>query len=351
MPDDSLWKWLLNRGSQRLARILGRGKPVQVESSRLETLPNEPTNKIIAARNEKTVFEEPKHARTKNLIYAEAAVKHVEEKLFLGSTNRPIDALHGGTFSDKLGNSEVRGNLLGKFKADVAKNQPLGLSADAAVLWQADQAEAFGMGNCGEQATVAFKYLLHHTDAKEASILAVGDNHHLLVIGASRSELQSAQSRRGAFRLDEAPQLPEQTVFCDPWYHEWFPASEWPNRIRSVLRETQSAEVSASANMDDEEREMFERAGISIEIPQYSEDWREINVWIVASRQENTITDYHDYLHRHPDIVVPQRTSRAALVENANTLADSLSASAAESAVKSNQRVYDERRHSRDMCR
>lgn len=301
----------------------------------------------------KQSFEELRHTRTKNLIYAEAAVKYVEDKLFLGSTNRPIDAVHGGALSGKLGDSEIRESLLSQFRADSARNQQLGMSAGAAALWQADQAEAVGMGNCGEQAHVAFKYLLHHTDAKEVSILAVGDNHHLLVIGANPSELQSAQSRRGTFRLDEAPQLPEQTVFCDPWYHEWFPASEWPNKIRSILRETQSAEVAASvsASMDDEEREMFERAGISIEIRTYSDDWREIGVWNDASRQEDTIADYQEYLHRHPEAVVPQRTSRAALVENAETRADSLNASAAESAVKSNQRVYDERPPSRDMCR
>ena len=88
MPDDSLWKRLISGGGQRVSRILGRRKPVPIESSHLETLPNEPAHKIIAAGNEKTAFGEPWHARMKNLIYAEAAVKHVEEKLFLGSTNR-----------------------------------------------------------------------------------------------------------------------------------------------------------------------------------------------------------------------------------------------------------------------
>ena len=187
----------------------------------------------------------------------------------MGSGNRPIDAVHGGAFSDKLGNNEVRASLINQLRDHSVKNRPPGLSADTAVLWEADQVERFGMGNCGEQARVAFKYLLHHTDAKEVSLRSVGDNHVLLAIGASPAELGSAQSGRGTFRLDEAPKLPEQTVFCDPWYHEWFPASEWPNKIRSILRETQSAEVSASASasMDDEERAILERPSSAIDGP------------------------------------------------------------------------------------
>jgi hypothetical protein len=300
----------------------------------------------LKSENEKSVFEELRHARTKNLFYAEAAVKYVEEKFPLGSTNRPIDEVHGRALSSKLGDSDVRQRLIHQFR-EVTDNPPSELSKGAALLWEADHHEAHGMGNCGEQTAVAFKYLLHHTDAKEVSVLSVGDDHVLLAIGASPSELKKAQSRRGTFRLDEPPQLPEQTVFCDPWYHEWFPASEWPNKIKSILRETQVADPS----MDDRERALLEAAGISVETGEFSDDWQEIGVGINASRQEDTIAVYQEYLHRRPDTVAPQRTSRAALVAAAKTRADSINASAAESAVKSNQRVHHERPRSRDVCR
>jgi hypothetical protein len=305
----------------------------------------------LKSENEKSAFEDPRHARTKNLIYAEAAVKYVKEKLFLRSGNRPIDEVHGRALSGKLRDIDVRQRLISKQKKDVAKKQPLGLSAGAATLWRADQAEAFGMGNCDAQADDAFKYLLHHTDAKEVSLLAVGDNHALIVIGASPSELESAKSARSTFRLDEAPKLPEQAVFCDPWDHEWFPASEWPNKIKPILRQTQVEDPEPTDDEARAELAMFEAAGISIGTRKFSESWKEIDVWTTASKRQDTIAEYQEYLRRHPDAVAPQRTSRAATIAAAEARADSINASAAKSAVKSNQHDYDERPRSRDSCR
>jgi hypothetical protein len=325
----------------------------------------------LKRENEKSAFEEPRHqrtknlihaenadipqnilpsaGRTKNLIYAENAVKYAEQKLFLGSTNRPIDEAQGHALSGKLGDSNTRQRLRNQFNADLAENQPPGMSAGAAALWQADHVEAFGMGNCGEQSLAAFKYLLNHTDAKEVSILFVGDNHDLLVIGASPSELASSRSAWGSYSLDRAPPLPEQAVFCDPWRHEWFPASEWPNKIKPILRETQVADTSES--MDDDEREMWEDAGISIGIRNFSENWKEIGIWIKASRQEDTIAEYQEYLHRHPDAVAPHKTSRAAIIAAAEARIDNIEASPAKSAVKQNQRVHVERLRDRELCR
>jgi len=104
------------------------------------------------------------------------------------------------------------------------------MSAGATALWKADQTESFSIGNCGEQAPVAFKYLLHHTDAKEVSILNVGDNHALLVIGASRSELESARSRRGTFRLDEPPDCRARRYFAILGTRTRFPLPNGPVR-------------------------------------------------------------------------------------------------------------------------
>lgn len=308
-----------------------------------------------ARKSQKTskslTFEESRHSRTKNLIYAEAAVKYAEEKILLGSTNRSIDEAHWRARSSKLGDSDVRIALREQFRQDVDKSRPLGMSAGADALRWADQAEAFGMGNCGEHANVAFKYLLHHTDAKEVSTLDVGDNHVLLVIGASPSELESARSDRGTFRLDSPPNLPEQAVFCDPWHHEWFPASAWPNKIKSILRQTQVRNPSAMDHMHEEERAMWESAGISLEPREFSDHWREIEINLRASRQQGTIAEYQEYLHRHPDAVAPQRTNRAAIVAAAETRAESIIASAPNSSVKSAQRVYDERPRSGDRSR
>lgn len=145
--------------------------------------------------------------------------------------------------------------------------------------------------------------------------------------------------------------MPGQTVFCDPWYQDSFPASEWPRKIKSILRETQVADDPES--IDDDERAMFERAGISIETRVFSDDWKEIEVWIDASRQEDTISEYQEYLRLHPNTVAQQRTSRVVAAKAAETRAEGTSALASKSAGISTHRVLDARSRDRegDMCR
>lgn len=289
------------------------------------------------------------HSLTKNLVYAEAAVKYVEAKLFLGSTNRSLDEEHGRSLPGELADSAIREDLLCRLRNNVGQSQPLGMSAGVAALWTADKFEEAGIGNCGEQARVAFKYLLHHTDAKEVSTLNVGDNHQLVVIGASRSELENAASRHSTYSLVIPPSLPEETVFCDPWYHEWFPVSEWPNKIKSILRATQVA--NENTPLDDEERTMREEMGFSIGPRQFSEDWKEIEVWTEGSREPSTIADYQVYLHNHPASAAPAYPGRAAATKVAESHADAHGASLRQNTGASYRRALDERSRSRNASR
>lgn len=122
-----------------------------------------------------------------------------------------------------------------------------GDSARNAILC-ASLVERTGLGNCGEQSYVAFKYLV----TKGAPGLAIMDwdsmlnspkgadkltgNHTFVVIGMDAT---APDLTHGS--LLAPPAWGENAVVCDPWYHEWFKVesvNDWQSRMKRILSET-----------------------------------------------------------------------------------------------------------------
>lgn len=196
-----------------------------------------------------------------NMLIAEAAVEYVAQKVHLGASNKPIDVLHAEmnarradsgrgwvartvfptapALTDK--STENQRNSLAQSSPDSIKNGPI----ENRVLWNASQSEASGIGNCGEQASVAFKYLHEKTKNTTFSLCKLGHNHELVVIGVKDQLI-------GKYHyVDIVPaDWPNDAVICDPWYHDWFSVkSDWSRKIRSILRETEPGWIQVQVKM------------------------------------------------------------------------------------------------------
>jgi hypothetical protein len=125
----------------------------------------------------------------------------------------------------------------------------LGLSDEQRAIMVGAEVEKSGLGNCGEQARVAFKYLI----TKGAGGLAIVDwgkiegkengasgNHTFVVIGMNVATPQVSLASLGT-----PPQWGPDAVVCDPWYQEWFAvcdpqnAHQWTAKMSRILSETQ----------------------------------------------------------------------------------------------------------------
>lgn len=229
---------------------------------------------------------------TQNLILAEYAVKYVAAIMSkgLGPFNRPESVVHRvlpkmppvpkpsqGNEDDNLANRLMVG--LSEFVVGSPKQQWAKTLTDArldkkreiekARNWQnendlqpvfkvknLDEAEKAilvgsmvemsGLGNCGEQSYVAFKYLV----TKGAPGLAIVDwgersnhvanqktgNHMFVVIGMDTDVPKVTRAS-----LVFPPNWGENAVVCDPWYHDWFKVTsvkDWQSRMKRILGET-----------------------------------------------------------------------------------------------------------------
>jgi len=131
-----------------------------------------------------------------------------------------------------------------------------GLIASGSILAIAagKRIEAIGLGNCGEQSYVAFKYLV----TKRASGLAIMDwgpatdtsikmqtdnkkvqtgNHMFVVIGMDETVPKETYGS-----LSRPPNWGANAVVCDPWFHEWFPLLGgdrlWQRKMQQILSAT-----------------------------------------------------------------------------------------------------------------
>ena len=121
-----------------------------------------------------------------------------------------------------------------------------------AALRVAGHIEHTGLGNCGEQSFVAFKYLLATGATGVAIVNWMSCNHMFVVVGMEADYGESKAS------LDQPPAWGAHAVVCDPWFHEWFsihsqidpehagnvhatnPAGlrEWHRKMKRILAET-----------------------------------------------------------------------------------------------------------------
>ena len=102
-------------------------------------------------------------------------------------------------------------------------------------LMMACEIEKTGLGNCGEQSMVAFKYLVTKSAPGLAIVQIKGGNHEFVVIGM---DVTVPALTKGS--LTFPPRWGHNAVVCDPWYHEWFEVGslDWQPKMKRILGET-----------------------------------------------------------------------------------------------------------------
>jgi len=184
-----------------------------------------------------------------NLIVAEMAVDHVRQKMTKGASNKPIDLVHA-QMRHKQG-LKTRLGILGGIAAALtspdlteksvtqqrrtAPSRPATMSIRDRILADALRVEGTGIGNCGEQTAVGFRYLAVHKKFSDPfCYVNLHRNHACLVLGARRSDVH------GTFALASPPPWPAGAVICDPWFNEWFRVDlDWTRKVRSILAVTE----------------------------------------------------------------------------------------------------------------
>jgi hypothetical protein len=93
--------------------------------------------------------------------------------------------------------------------------------------------EKSGLGNCGEQSCVAFKYLITRGAPGLAIVNWEGGNHTFVVIGMDPNVPKVSTGT-----LTIAPVWGPDAVVCDPWYHEWFAVesiADWQSKMKRIF--------------------------------------------------------------------------------------------------------------------
>ncbi len=175
-----------------------------------------------------------------NLALAEMAVKFVELQLPYGAENKSIDMEHRRMWDRNPTKS------LDQHRA-MCKTLVPGVYASyfdprsnlEAVLVEGAFSKFGQQGNCGEQAALAFYYLVAEKKQTGVGLFAITVqdpdvlfDHAIVVLGLKREPSQ-LQYYHHAFY----PAGWENAVWCDPWAQEWFEIKEgWLHRVDNVLR-------------------------------------------------------------------------------------------------------------------
>jgi hypothetical protein len=142
-----------------------------------------------------------------NVASARRAVDYVTSKMTVGASNR-VDVLKTGG-----------GSVLCVFatrQTDFAVAERNGIPSY--ILLPAATAEHVGCGNCGEQAALAFVYLVEDLKVKPVEYMGrTNADHAFVVIGRSKDSDVSDYKTWG-----------DQCVVCDPWDKKSFAASQIP---------------------------------------------------------------------------------------------------------------------------
>ena len=99
-----------------------------------------------------------------------------------------------------------------------------------------------GIGNCGEQAAIAFEYLSQRTTIP-VTLASLGENHWCVLIDCdlqTKKNISVTSSRFAAFDLGP------DCVVCDPWAEQYFAvADEWGSKMPGILASTTDLEYAA----------------------------------------------------------------------------------------------------------
>ena len=180
------------------------------------------------------------------LMWAERAVKHVENKIPYGASNKPIDVYHTSLKGPSADRPKVPQDMkqsvrdLRSFLPTLIKQQNLGGDPVAKLNARAQLAQHLGVGNCNEQAAVAFDYL--RTTGRETGLACVGfpDHDHVFVVLG----LHQRPPDEDSYTYGQGPPASwgADAVVCDPWYHEWFAVStDWKRKGERILATTHPA--------------------------------------------------------------------------------------------------------------
>jgi hypothetical protein len=171
-----------------------------------------------------------------------------DQKAKLAGEKQWVTALNDGVSAKR---KEIEGKR-DEQKARMLKVIGQGGDPAANAILVGSQVEQSGVGNCGEQSYVAFKYLV----TKGAPGLAIVDwdemarwkgkgddkvptgNHTFVVIGMDPTVPEVTEAS-----LLIPPVWGENAVVCDPWYHEWFKVEsldDWQTRMKRILGETRN---------------------------------------------------------------------------------------------------------------
>lgn len=147
------------------------------------------------------------------------AVDYVKSKLSLGAANRPTSV--GQYFQAVASLGSFRGRLGSRFRQGISE------SWIRAIAIGAETAQA---GNCGEQAAVAFAYLLRKGVHPLDYMSRTNGDHAFVVVG-----------RRAGSDATKVETWGAGAFVCDPWYGQVFPAvpAEFARRgwaVRSEYR-------------------------------------------------------------------------------------------------------------------
>ena len=185
------------------------------------------------------------------LMFAEEAVKYVEQIMPHAAGNKPLDLVH--RHQRGMASSDLQFRALGwllrlqgighrpyvdPFEPDPMNNIPK--------AWQvADTAKAVGVGNCIVQSMVAMQYLVDDRKLNHVGLFCIVDPsaqtalHTFVIIGISPDALSSMRGHVQYISLDMIPHSLLGTVWCDPWHHEWFAIHDgWGRRVRNIIRAT-----------------------------------------------------------------------------------------------------------------
>jgi hypothetical protein len=155
-----------------------------------------------------------------NLALAEEAVLHVRMNVVTGGAANKRDDLYRTQGANR--------QLVGTSRAQIKSDIKGGTNFHQAVV---QRAVANKVGNCEEQARVAFDYLTSHGGTNVAVVDLVGWNHVFVVLGADRLAGCSYKVLSQA----KQPILGDFAVVCDPWVGMAWDLGRWVECIQTTL--------------------------------------------------------------------------------------------------------------------
>lgn len=168
--------------------------------------------------------EEPWKAKLKlNLMYAEEAVRYTNEVLPEGALNYRDDL--SGISIESLKKLKAQRKEAGRIFREEVQCYDL---EDKAIAITATVAKKYKMGNCGEQAAVAYTYLKQEKNLRKIDLLVlVNGDHAFVVIG-----------KDPLVEVNDLHKWGKAAVVCETWGKTYFPAEQLFEKLNQISEKT-----------------------------------------------------------------------------------------------------------------